>query len=70
MLVCEKCKRQLRCETNGVGINYGHGHVYASDRFICPECGATILKANDNAYYDINYNIQQEYVNMEKSEVA
>jgi predicted RNA-binding Zn-ribbon protein involved in translation (DUF1610 family) len=65
MIICVQCRLEMRCDKNGVGVNYGHGHVYPSDRFKCPECGLMILKTNDAPDYDPNLSHQDEYLNMD-----
>lgn len=64
MYICLTCKREMRCTKNSVGADYGYGHVYAGDRFTCPECGVSILATNSNANHDPQLNQQDEYVTM------
>lgn len=42
MFVCVNCKKEMRCFKNGVDVVFGTSHVYASDVYICPECGNKI----------------------------
>lgn len=67
MKVCVNCHCEMRCDKNGVGVNFGHGHVYAGDRFKCPECGYMVIVANDKSDYDPNLNHQDEYFNMDET---
>lgn len=62
MYICVGCKREMRCDKNSVGADYGHGHVYAADRFRCPKCGAMILATNPKAYSDPEHKYQDEYL--------
>ena len=62
MFVCVKCRADMRCDKNGVGIDYGHGHVYAGDRWKCPKCGHMIINCNDNPIHDPEYKTQDEYL--------
>lgn len=36
MMICCECAREMQCDLNGVGADYGDGHVYAGDRYVCP----------------------------------
>ncbi len=64
MLVCCKCRREMLCDKNEVGALFGTAHVYAADRFKCPECGWTALKTNATPYHDPDLDIQDEYLEM------
>ncbi len=65
MLICVTCKKEMICDKNGVGIDFGHGHVYPSDRFKCPVCGLLILNSgNCNANHDPDHKSQEEYIDM------
>ena len=63
-MVCCKCRLEMTCAKNEVGALFGKAHVYAADRFKCPECGVTILKTNATPYYDPYLNMQDEYLEM------
>lgn len=67
MLICVKCRKELRCEKNGVGAAWGN-NIYAADRWECPSCGLQVLKANDNGYYDPERRACDEYLEMEREE--
>ena len=62
MYICVGCKIEMRCDKNGVGADFGHGHVYPSDRFRCPECGCQILATNSLPCQDPTYKMQREYL--------
>ena len=64
MKICVKCAREMKCERNEVGADFGNGHVYAGDRFKCPECGIQILNCNAAPYYDPDHKGQREYLTM------
>lgn len=49
MIICFKCRREMRCEMNGVQCHYGFGHVYAGDLFRCPSCHIEIVHTNLSA---------------------
>lgn len=70
MYICVSCKREMRCDKNGVGADFGNGHVYAADRFKCPVCGTEILVSNRNANHDPNYDQQGEYLKMRQGEFS
>lgn len=64
MIICVGCQTEMRCDKNGVGANFGAGHVYPADRFKCPECGAMVLITVSNPIYDPGLNTQDEFLNM------
>lgn len=56
MLVCAKCKREMKCELNGVRCRWNGSHIYPGDLFKCPECGTEIINTgNVNAYHNTTY---------------
>jgi len=62
MYVCVFCKREMRCDKNSVGADFGDGYVYPADRWRCPVCGAMILATNSKPSYDPDYNFQDAYL--------
>jgi DNA-directed RNA polymerase subunit RPC12/RpoP len=62
MYICVPCKREMRCDKNGVGADYGNGHVYPADRFKCSTCGHEILATNRTASFDPENKFQDEYL--------
>ncbi len=62
MYICTQCRTEMNCDKNGVGADFGNGHVYASDRFKCPICGLAILATNPNPIQDPKYQTQDEYL--------
>jgi hypothetical protein len=69
MKICCECKREMRCDKNGVGADFGHGHVYAGDRFKCPQCGKMILVTNYSANFDREYKQQEEYLKINEGPI-
>ena len=65
MKICVQCRREMRCDKNSVGADFGHGHVYPSDRWKCPECGAMVLFTNPNYIHDPEHVTQDEYLQIE-----
>lgn len=61
MYICVDCKIQMRCEKNSVGADFGSGHVFPADKFICPRCEKRILATNPNPIFDPEYKTQDEY---------
>lgn len=57
MLVCYKCREELKCIKNGIGARWGASHVYVGDVFKCRTCKSVILSTNANATYDNNMKI-------------
>lgn len=64
MYICVKCRREMHCHKNGVGADFGHGHVYAGDEFRCPICGYIVLATNHAPGYDPKYQFQRKYIIM------
>lgn len=48
MIICVECKKEMKCETNGIQVKYSHGHTYMGDKYNCPECGRQIVNCNTN----------------------
>lgn len=65
MLACVECKKEMQCHTNGVGLDWGHGHVYPADVYICPICGKKTAYA-ERSILDKDYDMQVEYIKMVK----
>ena len=65
MIICVGCRIEMGCDKNGVGANFGNGHVYTADRYKCSKCGAMVLKTNSCASFDPEYKFQSEYLNMQ-----
>jgi len=56
MLICTKCKKEMRVKKNGVIIKFNEGHhCYSSDVYECKICGATIAYANDNGAFHVSH---------------
>lgn len=67
MLVCVKCRKEMRCIENGVGTDFGNGHVYAGDKYRCKSCGFEIISTNERAHYDPEYRAHQHYLKMQNA---
>ena len=50
MIICTKCKKEMRCKKNGVIATWHNTHRYAGDLFAC-SCGAEILNTNSTPYH-------------------
>lgn len=68
MIICVGCRREMKPEKNGVGADFGNGHVYNSDRFWCRSCGATVMVTVNNPMYDPKYEACEEYLIMDTKE--
>lgn len=66
MYVCVTCKRKMRCDKNGVGADFGNGHVYPGDRYECDNCGYKILATTGVPILDLEHKSQHEYLEMAK----
>ena len=66
MYVCAECRAEMRCEKNGVGADFGNGHVYPGDRYVCPVCNHHILTTNIAPTHDPDYRFQEEYLKMRR----
>jgi len=69
MIICIECKKEMRCDKNGVGANFGNGYVYPGDRYKCPDCGRMILRTNYGPIHDPDLKFQDEYLNIPKKEI-
>jgi hypothetical protein len=56
MLVCAKCKQEMTCQKNGVGIRYTETgeHVYWGDLYWCKKCGSETVHCNSQPSQDTN----------------
>jgi DNA-directed RNA polymerase subunit RPC12/RpoP len=61
MLICVKCKKEMSCLKNGVGADFGFGHVYPSDSYRCSGCGHVVLQTNPSAIHDPDYKLFTVY---------
>lgn len=69
MIICANCKRELRCLKNGVGADYGCGHVYPGDLYICDSCGTKVLSTVGKPIFDPKYKTQDAYIKMSKGDL-
>lgn len=49
--ICGNCARTMICKTNGITAVWNYTHRRRGDLYICPECGASVLRANSSAYH-------------------
>ncbi len=54
----------MLCKKNGVGADFGHGHVYNGDLYECPVCGIEVLFTNRGAMFDPEHKLAPEYIEM------
>ena len=54
MLVCVKCRKKMIIEKNGVGVHFGHGHVYPGDKYKCENCDFEVILTNQYPVYEKN----------------
>ena len=56
MQVCVRCKKEMRCDKNGVAVRFCEKgeHGYMDDRFVCPVCNNEIVVTNPESMYDPN----------------
>ncbi len=66
MKICVDCRIELRCLKNGVGADFGHGHVYPGDLYVCPACKSQVLLCNSNSVSDNEYSTQELYVKVDE----
>ena len=67
MYVCVKCKQEMRCAKNEVGVNTGLGRVHSGDMYVCPGCECRIIAANPRAIHDPGYTMQDVYVDLDRA---
>ena len=65
MVVCVECKKEMRVNQNGLGVRYGNSHVYAGDKYVCPECGKELIVTNKDAVHDPERKINTVQMNEE-----
>lgn len=65
MIICCNCRKEMRCDKNGVAADFGFGHCYAADRYKCPSCGVLVLDTVEKPHFDPNYKYHDEYLQME-----
>lgn len=66
MKICVECHIELRCLKNGVGADFGHGHVYPGDLYMCPSCKTKVIFCNANSIQDTDYTTQELYVEVDE----
>jgi DNA-directed RNA polymerase subunit RPC12/RpoP len=64
MLICINCRKEMKCHKNGVHADYGQGHTYPGDVFVCTVCNYKILKTNNESVPDPEYKYSDEYLVM------
>lgn len=58
MLVCVNCKKEMKCEQNGLGVRFGRAHVYPGDKYKCPVCDVEIINTeSSNSIHDPEFQI-------------
>ena len=58
---CIKCNMEMRCDKNGVALDFGNGHTYPGNRYKCPGCESMIIRTSPRVYFDPEYNATDEY---------
>lgn len=67
MKVCVKCRREMRCKSNGVLCHYGGGHTYPGDLFKCNFCGNEIIVTNTSpSHFTMEQLAGQTLIEMER----
>ncbi len=64
MLVCVGCGTEMQCLENGVGLDFGMGHVYPSDTFRCGICGVVIAYSEGRSTHDEDHKAHKTYIKM------
>ena len=54
----------MECVRNGVGADYGFGHVYKGDRYRCPVCKREVLRCNADPVHDPEHKLAVEYLRL------
>lgn len=54
MLICNKCKKEMKCVRTGVTVRFTSSWVYSADLFECQSCGNQIIKCASEGYENKN----------------
>lgn len=46
MIICQKCKREMKCIKNGINYRWNGSHCYTGDLFKCGSCGVEVGSTN------------------------
>ena len=64
MLICPTCRIEMTVAEQGLGADYGNGHVYLGSIYACPACGMKVLSTNTNAIRDVAHQYARSYIRM------
>jgi len=51
MLICQRCKKEMKCIKMGVRCRWYGTHVYAGDTFECSNCKIKVIHCNSTPHY-------------------
>ncbi len=52
MIVCVKCRKEMKCSESAIGVRFGESHAYSGDKFKCKECGTEIIISTSAPVHD------------------
>lgn len=62
--ICLTCGLEMKCIKTGGGVNFGNGHVYASDWYRCSHCGCEVAVTAHEAIHDPEHKYHPVFRNM------
>lgn len=64
MIVCPKCKKEMKVTKMGVAVRYGIdcAHSYMGDLYVCPECSHEIVSCNSAPCHNTNFKKDDVYM--------
>ena len=62
MIMCQKCGAEMVCVKNGVGVDFGNGHVYAGDRYECRSCHSSVVNTTGTPVFDPGHSLFRDYL--------
>lgn len=51
MLICIKCKEEMKCTKTGRPMVWKTNHIYRGDEYTCPKCETKIIYSNSQSYH-------------------
>lgn len=52
MMICSKCRLEMKVIKTGRFVRFGPGHCYSGDEFACKGCGATVVNCPSQPFHN------------------